>query len=190
MPPRLPATPNQVRQRYVWCRAPEPCLFFVTRYDKQMTKPYETRGRPRTGRALSAAERMRRYRARQKAAGLKTVARWVPRADARALPPFSLHRVLEARSLALHCLIARRIMADPSLIAVARHNVDAWRRRAAGAEPGYLDEWRRILALPPPQLAALITEQSENAVRLRQSSPFAGVLTAAERKRIYDAFRA
>jgi hypothetical protein len=35
-----------------------------------------------------------------------------------------------------------------------------------------------------------VTEQSENAARLRQSSPFAGVLSPAERKRIYDAFRA
>lgn len=133
---------------------------------------------------------MRRYRARQKAAGLTAVARWVPRADARALLPFSPHRLLEARSLALHCLIARKIMAEPSLIGIAHRNIEAWRRKTAGAEPEYLAEWQRILALPVPQLAALITEQSENAVRLRQSSPFAGILTAAERKRIYDAFRA
>jgi predicted nucleotidyltransferase len=35
--------------------------------------------RPRTGRALTAAERMRRYRARRSAQGLRTVATWAPR---------------------------------------------------------------------------------------------------------------
>ncbi len=150
----------------------------------------KTRGRPRTGDAVPAAERMRRYRARKKAAGLKAVASWAPRADAHAASAFSSHRVLDARSLALHCLIAQKIMADSSLIDIARGNLAAWRRKAVGAEPRYLAEWQRILARPWPQVAALITEQSENATRLRQSSPFAGVLSTAERRRIYDAFRA
>lgn len=35
--------------------------------------------RPRTGKALSAAQRMRRYRARRHAAGLRSVASWAPR---------------------------------------------------------------------------------------------------------------
>ena len=35
--------------------------------------------RPATGTALSAAERMRRYRARRRAAGLRTAAAWKPR---------------------------------------------------------------------------------------------------------------
>ena len=150
----------------------------------------KTRGRPRTGAAVPAAERMRQYRARQKTAGLKAVASWVPRANSRAASPFSSHRVLDARSLALHCLIAQKIMADPSLIKIARRNLAAWRRKASGAEPHYLAEWQRILSRPWPQVAGLITEQSENATRLRQSSPFAGVLSTVERRRIYDAFRA
>jgi hypothetical protein len=148
----------------------------------------KTRGRPRTGAAVPAAERMRQYRARQKTAGLKAVASWVPRVQAAS--PFSSHRVLDARSLALHCLIAQKIMADPSLIDIARRNLAAWRNKASGAEPHYLAEWQRILARPWPQVAGLITEQSENATRLRQSSPFAGVLSTVERRRIYDAFRA
>ncbi len=147
-------------------------------------------GRPRTGRALSPAERMRRYRARQKAAGLRPVVRWLRPKTAQGDMTFSTHRVLEARSLALHCRIAQKIARNPSLVDIARRNVAAWRRKAAGEVPQYLVEWQRILERPWPQVAALITEQSENAARLRQSSPFAGVLTASERKRIYDAFRA
>ena len=115
----------------------------------------KTRGRPRTGAAVPAAERMRQYRARQKTAGLKSLASWVPRVASQAANPFSSHQVLDARSLALHCLIAQKIMADPSLIAIARRNLTAWRRRKIGAKPHYLAEWQRILARSWPQIAGL-----------------------------------
>jgi hypothetical protein len=47
--------------------------FIVTRYDKSMVKkrPNSVRGRPRTGSALSAAERMRRMRATELPAELR-----------------------------------------------------------------------------------------------------------------------
>ena len=35
--------------------------------------------RPRSGKALSAAERMRRYRARRRSAGLRSLSSWTPR---------------------------------------------------------------------------------------------------------------
>lgn len=133
---------------------------------------------------------MRRYRARKKAAGLKPVIQWLRPENAAESSHFSAHRVLEARSLALHCRITQKIAQDPSLINIARRNVAIWSRAAGKEVPRYLAEWRRILERPWPQVAALITEQSEKAARLRQSSPFAGVLSAAERRRIYDAFRA
>lgn len=44
----------------------------VTSYDGRMA-------RPRTGRALTAAERMQRYRARRRAQGLRSVLQWKPR---------------------------------------------------------------------------------------------------------------
>src|SRR5438445_7523534 len=56
--------------------------------------------------------------------------------------------------------------------------------------PRALGEWREILDRPWPEIAALITDADEPAVRLRQSSPFAGVLTPGERRRVYEAFRA
>jgi hypothetical protein len=152
-------------------------------------KPGKRRGRPPTGAALSAAERMRRYRERKQAAGLRAVARWEPREGLPTANRFSSHRVLDARSLALHCRIAQKLMADPSVLETARRNLRAWQRKAAGEQPHYLQEWERILARPRAEVAALITEQSENAARLRQSSPFAGVLSTVERRRIYDAFR-
>lgn len=148
-----------------------------------------TRGRPSTGAAMTAAERMRRMRDRRKAAGLKPVVRWVPKAHA-ARPTYSSHRLLEARSLAMHSVIAQKLERDPHLLEVPRNNLNRWRSRWGAQTPRWFEEWSQIMARPWREIAALITEPSENAARLRQSSPFAGVLTPQERKRIYDAFRA
>jgi hypothetical protein len=137
---------------------------------------------------MSAAERMRRMRQRRKAAGLRPVTAWQPEKPVPA--PYSSHRLLEARSLAMHAVIARKIGHDPKLLAVPRRNLDRWRARWPDEPPVWFSEWRAILKRPWHQIAALITEPSENAARLRQSSPFAGVLTPNERDRIYEAFRA
>jgi hypothetical protein len=104
--------------------------------------------------------------------------------------PYSSHRLLEARSLAMHAVIAAKITRHPALLAKPRQNLERWSVRYSNDLPRWMVEWRRTLERPWSQIAALITEPSENAARLRQSSPFAGVLTAAERKRIYEAFRA
>src|SRR5215470_17965181 len=151
-------------------------------------RPTQPRGRPRTGVAMTAAERMRRMRAQRKEAGFKMVSSWVPSAPG-AGSAYSSHRVLEARSLAMHAIIARKIERDPSLLDIAHRNLDRWSARWKDDVPAWFREWRQILSRPWPEVAALITEPSENAARLRQSSPFAGVLTADERKRIYAAFR-
>lgn len=163
----------------------------VTCYDNLMApRSRPGPGRPPTGRAQSAVERMRRYRARQRAAGLRAATRWQPAAPVAVSPGLLKHRVAEARSLALHCLIARKIAADPRLLEIARRNLAAWAVRYGDAPPRALQEWREVLGRPWPEIAALITDPGEEATRLRQSSPFAGVLTDAERRRVYEAFGA
>lgn len=144
------------------------------------------RGRPATGKAVPAAERMRRYRARRKAAGMKTATSWVSRIPA----THSSHRIHDARSLAMHTLIAERISRDPALLEIALSNLRRWSAQRQGLLPAALAEWQPLLAQPWPQLAALLSEQSERAVRLRQSSPFAGILSPEERRRIREAIRA
>ncbi len=137
----------------------------------------------------TAAERMRRYRARKQALGLKLQRKWIE-----ATPDtYSDHSVLDARSLAMHTLIARRIRAQPELIDRARRNLARWSERAANAvaaPPRFFAEWAGILDRPLPEVLAFITSFTPTAVRLRQSSPFAGVLSAGERKRVYEAFGA
>jgi len=163
-------------------------LIIVTCYDNSM--PTRHPGRPPTGRAQSAAERMRRYRTRQRAAGLRLTMRWLPARSAAISPGLLKHRIIEARSLAMHCLIARKIEIDRRLLATARRNLEKWISRYGDGAPRTLEEWREILGRPWPEIAALITGTDDSAVRLRQSSPFAGVLTPAERERVYEAFRA
>lgn len=138
---------------------------------------------------MTAAERMRRFRERRKAAGLKSVVAWVPK-KLRDASAYSSHRLLEARSLAMHAVVARKIARDPTLLAIAHRNVERWSARWKEGAPAWLKEWEEVLKQPWQQVAALITEPSEHAARLRQSSPFAGVLTNEERWRIHEAFRA
>jgi hypothetical protein len=132
---------------------------------------------------------MRRFRARRKAAGFRSVASWMPIAGT-APAAYSPHRLSETRSLAMHALIAAKIAHDPGLLSKPRQNLARWSARWGGNPPRWAVEWQGILQRPWPEIAALITEPSENSARLRQSSPFAGVLTPQERKRIYEAFRA
>jgi hypothetical protein len=135
---------------------------------------------------VAAAARMRRHRARRRAAGFRQERRWVPAVPA----TFSHHAVLDARSLALHCVIARKISRDPKLLDIARRNLASWTRaREPRQRPRCLQEWEAVLRWPWPRVAALITSMSDHATRLRQSSPFAGVLDPQERRRVYEAFR-
>lgn len=151
-----------------------------------MKKTPKKRGRPRKDTTMTAAERMRAYRQRKRDAGLRNVRRWEPAEGARQ---YSDHRILDARSLAMHCKIAQKISHDPDLLDKAKANLARWSAKSANPPPHYLDEWHEILKRPWPEIAEIITSMSEDATRLRSSSPFAGILSAAERDQIYAAFR-
>ncbi len=105
-------------------------------------------------------------------------------------PGYSSHRLLEARSLAMHAVIAEKIQRDSRLLKIAHDNLKRWRARWEDQPPDWHREWSGIMRRPWPEIAAIMTEPSEEGARLRQSSPFPGVLSAAERRRIYEAFRA
>ena len=97
------------------------------------------------------------------------------------------HGRLDERSLALHRLVADKVLADPALLAKARENIRRWRANS-GSATLTLTEWGEILDGTAEQVARLLTERSERASRLRQSSPFTGILTEAERRVIYESY--
>jgi hypothetical protein len=101
------------------------------------------------------------------------------------------HEWIDARSLALHEAVAAKLEAQPQLLEVARANLKRW---LAARPAAALREWQRLLdSLPLPQLVQLLRSPEEEAARLRQSSPFAGILSLAERQDIltrYESSRA
>jgi len=96
------------------------------------------------------------------------------------------HDWIDERSLALHAAIAEKIRRDPKLLEIARRIWAAgWRTR--GPPPcRFLQSWKtKIETWPLEKLLGFITEESERANQLRQSSPFTGILTPQERNEIF-----
>ena len=130
---------------------------------------------------------MRRYRIRQRAAGVRTVTRL--ETSTRQLSAGALkHRILDARSLAMHCVAAAKIERDRMLLKQVREILANWLARYEDDVPPALQEWRQMLERPWPEISAVITDPGEGATRMRQSSPFSSVLSTKERERIYAAF--
>jgi hypothetical protein len=96
------------------------------------------------------------------------------------------HQWIEQRSLALHEAVAAKLEAHPQLLDVARRNLERWLQQNPATA---LREWRRILdSTPVADVVALLRSSSEEAARLRQSSPFAGLLTTEERRTIMGGY--
>jgi hypothetical protein len=92
-------------------------------------------------------------------------------------------------------VIAGKIRANPILVQIALANIERWL-----ANPNYSEsnrqavlEWKRIIVNSSVEaLLTLLESDSEEARRLRQSSPFCGILTLEERRSIlrkYEALR-
>ena len=94
-----------------------------------------------------------------------------------------LHKLAAERSLAFHRVIARRVTQDPAVLERARQRVQDW--LAQTPDRPFAREWEKILAGNAESVAAFLVDRSELADELRQSSPFAGVLDARERWRIW-----
>ena len=97
------------------------------------------------------------------------------------------HVRIDRRSMAFHRLIATKIESDPAVVARARDNIARWSAR--GDREAYLDEWSRILASDPRKIVRFLQSSGQRATRLRQSSPFTGVLSDEERAAILRAYR-
>lgn len=91
------------------------------------------------------------------------------------------HEQLTKRSLAFHRLVAERVRHDPSLVAVASANLVRWRAASGLRVPSYLGEWEAILAQGLDYALMVATRDDGESDRLRQSTPFAGVLSPKER---------
>ncbi len=106
------------------------------------------------------------------------VQRLIPRRSRRT------HRTAELQALAYHRLIAERL--DDEIVDEARMRLRRWRRESR-IHPRWSNEWERVLALPLPEIKRAISADTKRARELRQTSPFAGMLTEQERQRLVKA---
>ena len=87
----------------------------------------------------------------------------------------------DLKSLALHQLIVRKIEGDPVLFECVRQKLDSWRNESEWFRRPYLGKWVTALNEGVDVVLALAIEDSERGQVLRQASPFAGILSEAER---------
>lgn len=102
------------------------------------------------------------------------------------------HDRLDARSLALHAVIAGKLLANQALIAgKVLPTIERFQRVHAGSGSlKLLAVWERAARSGAGELAHLCVDPSERGKQLRQASPLTGILLANERRRIYEAFAA
>ena len=95
----------------------------------------------------------------------------------------------DRRSLALHHVIARRIVEDPDgVLDTARGNLQRMHRKHPFARP-LLNEWASILERTTQSIVESVVDPSLHGRDLRNVTPFAGVLTDAERSDAIARFR-
>jgi len=101
------------------------------------------------------------------------------------------HEWIDQRSLALDRLIAEKLAAHPELLEHAVQILDRWIAQRQPQPPAALLEWQQILRERSfTEILAFLRSDSEKARRLRQSSPFCGLLTPEERLEIFREYEA
>jgi hypothetical protein len=94
----------------------------------------------------------------------------------------------ERRSLFLHRAIVRRIAEDPERALAAARRTLARMTASNPVRSEFLDAWRELLDRPLAEILAVLDDPSPRARELRHVTPFAGLLSARERSRVYRAF--
>lgn len=88
-------------------------------------------------------------------------------------------------SLALHRAVALRLRSNPSLMRQAEANLQNWLRINPNTQAWL--EWRTILENESLEnILKIIVAETDEGQRLRSSSPFAGLITAEERRAIIE----
>lgn len=96
------------------------------------------------------------------------------------------HGRAERRSLAYHRALAQRL--DRPMIDDALHLLWQWRDQGK-VDPRYAEQWEDVLDKPLAEVRRILSEESASARDLRQNSPFAGMLSEPERRKILAAVR-
>ena len=99
------------------------------------------------------------------------------------------YNFLDLFNLMLHRAVTQKLRQDEGVLQIARNNLSRWlaSESFAGNERSALLEWQEILEnSTPEEIIKIITQDTDEGQRLRSSSPFAGVLSEAERNKIWS----
>ena len=92
------------------------------------------------------------------------------------------HEVQDQVSLELARRVAEGLPEHPEWLEVARANLDRWSQQNRDA-PRLLRcyaEWRELLSRPLTDIISILKADTSEAQRLRQNSPFVGILRPQE----------
>ena len=91
----------------------------------------------------------------------------------------------EKRSLALHRAVVRKLCKHPDLWEKPLKNIKQWTEND-GSLPVPFMVWKEILETWTHEaIIKLLVSRSQRATHLRSSSPFTGIISQEERKRIF-----
>lgn len=99
----------------------------------------------------------------------------------------------EHKLLWLHQAMLGHLLTRPDeVLQTARGNIHRWlpQHREDGMTAAYLRDWERLLDSGVDAVRTILCSTTPRACELRQNSPFAGVLSPAERIAALQAFRA
>lgn len=91
------------------------------------------------------------------------------------------HQQIDARSLALHQLIATRLRSEPALFEHCKRTLARWQTSVSASSQPYLQRWEQLFEEGLDASLNMATDNSQLATALRQCSPFVRVLTNTER---------
>lgn len=100
------------------------------------------------------------------------------------------HDEIDARSLALHQVVAAKIRADAMLLEHVRKTLVRWRVSVCASSQPYVAAWQQLLDQGMDACLGVACEDTERGRAMRQASPFAGVLTNRERREFFKQWSA
>jgi len=100
-----------------------------------------------------------------------------------------LHQYVDDRSLDLDRAILKKIRQNPALLEIARENIRKWLANGSSGSFDPILEWQSIFEQGSfEEILSWLSREDDDAKRLRQSSPFVGILTEQERLDIFKRY--
>ncbi len=105
------------------------------------------------------------------------------------MAPIHSHEQIDRRSLFLAREVARVIDADPDRRGLAKAR-DVCNRWLSFRSDPVLHEWKATLDKPWEEVRAVLLDPGEEGRRLRQSTPFCGIIPPRRRWELFKEFKA